>query len=395
MTHFSTIVIGKGLVGAAAAKYLAAAQTGVAVIGPDEPTDYATATVFASHYDQARVQSRLGRNAVWTCLNADAVGQYASIQAESGIEFHRPVGCLYVSSDGVDAHLAEAPAVSARYGLPFTAYTSGRELMDDFGAYRFPASAQGLFEPAPTGLINPRALIQAQLTLLQRRGGTTIRETVVDVSRADGLFRVSTREGKVYETPRVLVAAGSFVNLCGLVPRPLSLVSKSEVVLLARVSAAEAAAMAGLPSLLYKIDDGTIEGIYLIQPVRYPDGAWYLKMGCNMPEDIFFKRLEDVQAWFRTGDSDRFIPRLAQALRALLPDLAVEAYLTKRCIISRTAHGRPYIGETDQAGLFVAGGCNGTSAMSSDAIGSVAAHQMTQGGLPAGYPADAFELVWS
>ncbi len=394
MSAFSTIVIGKGLVGAAAAKYLAEAQAGVVLIGPDEPTDYAAATVFASHYDQARVQSRLGRNAVWTCLNADAVGQYASIQTESGIEFHRPVGCLYVNSDGFDAHLAEAPALSARFGLPFTAYTSGRELMNGFGAFHFPASAQGLFEPAPTGLINPRALIRAQLALFQRRGGTVLGETVVDVSRVDGLFRVITREGNVYEALRVLVAAGSFVNLCGLTPKPLALQSKSEVVLLARVSAAQAAALAGLPSLLYEVDDGETEGIYLIQPVLYPDGDWYLKMGCNLPEDIVFERLEDVQAWFRSGDSDRFIPRLAQALRALLPDLAVEAYLTKRCIISRTAHGRPYIGETDQAGLFVAGGCNGTSAMSSDAIGSVAAQLMTQGRLPAGYPADAFELVY-
>jgi hypothetical protein len=33
--------------------------------------------------------------------------------------------------------------------------------------------------------------------------------------------------------------------------------------------------------------------------------------------------------------------------------------------------------------------------MCSDAIGGVAAHLVTQGGLPAGYPADAFELVWS
>ncbi len=395
MPAFSTIVIGKGLVGAAAAKYLAASQPGVAVIGPDEPTDYAAATVFASHYDQARVQRRIGLDEVWTRLNADAARQYAAIQAESGIDFHRPVGCLYVNPDGVDDYLARAPALSAQFELPFTAYGSGSELEGVFGPFRFPPDARGLFEPAPAGLINPRALIQAQLEIFRHRGGTVLRETVVDVARADGMFRVSTREGNFHAAPRVLVAAGSFANLCGLAPKPLALQSKSEVVLLARVSAAQAAALAGLPSLLYEVDDGETEGIYLIQPVQYPDGAWYLKMGCNLPEDIVFERLEDVQAWFRSGDSDRFIPRLAQTLRALLPDLEVEAYLTKRCIISRATHGRPYIGETSQSGLFVAGGCNGYSAMCSDAIGGVAAQLMTQGGLPPGYASDAFELVWS
>ena len=364
------------------------------MIGPDEPADYATATVFASHYDQARIQRQIGLDEIWTRLNADAARQYAAIQAESGIAFHRPVGCLYVNPAGVDDYLAQAPAISARFGLPFAAYSSGQELMDDFSSFCFPAGAHGLFEPAPAGLINPRKLIRAQLELLSRHGGIALRETVVDVSYADGLFRVSTREGNRHDASRVLVAAGSFVKLCGLTPTPLALSSKSEVVLLARVSAAQAAALAGLPSLLYEIDEGEIEGVYLIQPAQYPDGAWYLKMGCNMPEDIFFERLEDVQTWFRSGDSDRFIPRLARALRALLPSLEVEAYLSKRCIISRTTHGRPYIGETPQPGLFVAGGCNGYSAMCSDTIGSVAAHLMTQGRLPPGYPPDAFKLNW-
>jgi len=70
----------------------------------------------------------------------------------------------------------------------------------------------------------------------------------------------------------------------------------------------------------------------------------------------------------------------------------LENILTKKCVISRTATGRPYIGETSIEGLFVAGGCNGYSAMSSDAIGEVTSHLILNGKLPNHYPPDAFRI---
>ena len=77
MKRFDVIVIGKGLVGSAATKYLSASQKNVALIGPDEPADYNNAIVFASHYDQARVQRLIGKDEAWTKLNIDSAKQYA------------------------------------------------------------------------------------------------------------------------------------------------------------------------------------------------------------------------------------------------------------------------------------------------------------------------------
>ncbi len=394
MKHFDIIVIGKGLAGSAAAKYLAAAKMNVAVIGPDEPADYHDALVFASHYDQARVQRLIGKDEVWTRLNSDAVRQYPGIEAETGISFHQPVGCLYVNPYGTDDYLTNAGYFAGRQGLPFTSFNSGAALNRRFSDFDFPAASKGLFEATPAGYINPRLLIEAQLNILKKNSGLIFSETVINLSFIDGIFTMVTTAGNTFVAPRVLLATGSFLNCNNLIPRQIYLKTKSEVVLLAKLDAGEAKRLADLPSLLYEIDNGDTEGIYLIQPVLYPDGHYYVKMGCNMPGDIFFDSLEQVQQWFRYGDTSIFKSKLINALVQLMPNLQATGYDAKKCIISRTAHGRPYIGETLQRGLYLAGGCNGYSAMCADAIGSTAAHLILYGQMPEGYAERSFEIIY-
>ena len=63
---FDTIVIGKGMMGSAAARHLALSGARVALIGPDEPADKTSHTgVFASHYDEGRITRALDTNVDW------------------------------------------------------------------------------------------------------------------------------------------------------------------------------------------------------------------------------------------------------------------------------------------------------------------------------------------
>ncbi len=394
MKRFDVIVIGKGLVGSAAAKYLSASQKNIALIGPDEPVDYKNAVVFASHYDQARVQRLIGKDEAWTKLNIDSAGQYASMQEKTGIDFHDPVGCLYVNPSGRDNYLENAKSIGEQFQTGFDVFHSGTEINNIYPDFHFPETAHGLFESSPAGLINPRLLIKAQLKLLEENNGTIIRDTVVNISHIGTEYLVETSEGSSYFAHRILLAAGSFVNFFNLLPEKLNLVIKSEVVLLAQLSEKDAEKLSKLPSLLYEIDNGVVEGIYLVRPVKYPDGEWYLKMGCNLPEDILLENITQVQHWFRQGDSDRFIPVMKDALMTIMPGLKPVSFLTKRCIINRSVHGRPYIGETSQQGLFIASGCNGYSAMCSDAIGQLAASLVQGGSIPQGYEHSSFVPVY-
>ena len=107
---FDCIVIGKGLIGSAAAKYLKGNLEHVAIIGPDEPQhDLEKVQVFASHYDQSRVQRIIGVDSVWTQLNKQSAAHYPKLESESGISFHTPEGCFYAPPYGRDKYLKAVP----------------------------------------------------------------------------------------------------------------------------------------------------------------------------------------------------------------------------------------------------------------------------------------------
>jgi glycine/D-amino acid oxidase-like deaminating enzyme len=390
---FDTVVVGKGLVGSAAAKYLALGGETVAIIGPDEPTRPEEATVFSSHYDSGRVQRQIAENDAMTRLNLDAHQHYPWLEKESGIVFQGKSGCLYVNPLGPDEYLDSAPKRIKRFGTQAHFFTSGSELESAFPDFRFPAGSAGLFEASPSGHIDPRRLIQAQLAVLEKNGGSVVREVVRSLEDGKGSLIVATDE-RQFEAQKVLLATGAFTNLSNLVPRPLTLTIKSEIVVLARLTRREAERLQGLPSLLYEIDVAELEGVYSTRPLPYPDGQFYLKIGCNLPEDIFFENnLAAVQAWFRTGNSEAPAGKLRDILRQLMPHLQVEDYHTRRCILTRTTqHNNPYIGRLSDR-LFTAIG-QGWGASTSNSIGRAASHFMLTGRFPTDYSAEWFHPVF-
>lgn len=391
---FDCIVVGKGLIGSAAAKYLQMTLKKVAVIGPGEPPQPQEALVFASHYDQGRVQRIIGFDEVWTRLCKRSVEKYPKIIHNTGINFHHGTGCLYVSPEGKDEYLQRLPTQAQIFRTAYQFLEDGNSIGRAIPDFHFPERSFGALEPAPAGHINPLELIQAQLSLFKMGGGTSIEETVIGLDKQGDNYHLRTETGNIYTTPRVLIAAGAFSNFMHLLPRPIDLFLKSETVLLAQVNKDEANRLASLPSLLYELDTGKVEGIYAIRPLRYPDGNYYLKIGCNLHTDIVFDSLKEIQEWFREGDSDSNIDLIKDALQDIMPELKVQSYKTKRCIISRTKHRQAYIGPTDSYHLYVAAGGNGYSAMCSDALGEVAASITLNGTTPEEFSLESFLPVF-
>ena len=170
----------------------------------------------------------------------------------------------------------------------------------------------------------------------------------------------------------MLLAPGSFVNFLNLLKKKLVLKVKSETTIWVKVTEEEARRLSSLPPLLYKINEPEIQDIYLIRPLRYPDGNYYLKMGANIPNDIYFNSLPEIQQWFKTGNKNDNRPVLEKALKSIIPKISIEDVQEKRCIVCYTKHNKPYIGPVEK-GLFVAAGGNGYGAMNSDTLGKIAA----------------------
>lgn len=391
---FDCIVIGKGLIGSAAAKYLAQSGLKTALIGPDEPTgDLSSTAVFASHYDQGRVQRLIGIDPVWTRLNQESAKEYPLLEKESGIHFHYGVGCLYVSPSSKDDYLKNLPDQAALFHIPFHFFETGNAIHQAIPHYQFSPDACGMLEGNPSGHIHPLRLIKAQLSAFENLKGIVITDTVNQVSSNCGAFVIRTMVGNTYNAKKILIAAGAFSNFLELLPRKLDMELESETVLLAQVDEAEADRLSNLPSLLYEIETDELNGIYLIRPIQYPDGHYYLKMGCNLHTDIHFHTLEEIQQWFRCGDSEANLEILKATLHRIMPSLKTTGYITKRCIISRTKHRKCYIGKVDND-LFIAAGGNGYSAMCSDALGKVAAHYVINETYLSNYPSGAFSPVF-
>ena len=391
--NFDIIIVGKGLVGSAAAKYLSQSYESVAIIGPDEPKNNNSRLVYASHYDQARIQRIIGKDEVWTRLNYDSVLQYNTIQNDSGIDFHKGVGCLYINPYGQDEYLRNFPILAQTFNIEYSIFETNKD--KSYSGLSFPEKSVGVFEPGPSGYINPRLLVEAQLKIYKNNGGDIFSDTVVDISQPGrGNFTLKTESGKIYSAPKVLVATGSFMNHLNILPQKLKLKTKSEVVLLVKIEEELLSDYSSMPSLLYEIDEDETEGIYIVPPVKYPDGHYYLKIGANSPFDIYFESLEQIQDWFSSGNGEKNAPSLLRAIHKIFPSLNLESVMTKKCIISRTETGRPYIGETSIAGLFLAGGCNGYSAMCSDAIGRVASNLIVKGATPKNYHHKAFSIIY-
>ncbi|MEM7118281.1 MAG: FAD-dependent oxidoreductase, partial [Chloroflexota bacterium] len=242
MTYFETIVVGNGLIGSAAGRYLSELGQEIAIIGQAEPADVASHDgVFASHYDQRRLTHVTGKRAdVWMQVKQRAMLQYRPLEQQSGISFYDPIGFIMTLPADLLAGADSPVKTAVDAHISHTYYPAGdQSWRNDFPNYDFPASHALLYEPDPAGAIDPRAMRQAQNLVAQANGATLIDALVTDVHMQQGKLHVSTQSGKVYTANKVLLATGAFTNNYNLLPRKLALIPKTEVIILGEVSEAD------------------------------------------------------------------------------------------------------------------------------------------------------------
>lgn len=368
---FDIIVIGAGLIGSAAIRTLSESHSNVAIVGPAEPKEWANHEgVFASHYDQGRITRILADDRVWATLARRSIAQYALIEHKSGITFHYPVGGLQVGHPAED-FIAKTEAVGRELGLTFESYEP-EALAEAEPLFTFAAGLIGVRETAPAGYINPRSLVQAQLTIAAQQGATISREMIAGMDRRKGFIELKGSTGQIYQARKVLLTTGAFTNM--LLAQPLKLIPKARTILLAELPPAEIERLRDLPTLIYEnLSEPILPHLYLLPPIQYPDGKTYLKMGGeNSPVEII-DTFETQRAWFRSGGDPAHAAELKEMMLSLIPNLQAISFQMKPCVITATPHRYPYIEALEPGQVYAAvGGC-GASAKSSNEIGRLAA----------------------
>jgi sarcosine oxidase len=363
-TRYDVAVVGIGLVGAAALRHLSAAGLRCVGIGPNEPVDWSVHRgVFASHYDSGRVTRRLDKRREWAILADRAIDAYDGIAEAAGISFHHPVGVVMADIDA--DRIATVAAVAHLSGVGFVRFEPGI----DFGDHRIavPDGATVLREPAPGGFIDPRRMLAAQLVVARQQGADIVGEEVTGLERSSDGWSVRTTDGTGVEAEQVVIAAGPHADELSGIPRPLIDVV-AETVVRARVSPDEQRRLAGLPSIIV---DGADDHFYVVPPTQYPDGQVYVKLGATRHDRLVLSAKERRE-WMMGTQHEADLEWLRGLMLGVLPDLQVQEWSTKPCLIPDTPTKLPYL-EIVEPGLVMAAGTNGYAAKSADAIGAVAA----------------------
>jgi len=387
--QFKYIVVGAGMMGAAAARHLSLESDGVALIGPHEPADIQNHQgVFASHYDAARITRTIDDDADWARLANRSIERYREIERESGIGFYHEVGCLIVGkARGTGVPYIENVCAAAETLGVDTDVFGDAELIERFPYFSFESGCEGVFERRNAGHINPRELVRAQILAAEKRGVTRYDDIVVSVRDEGDVATVTTASGKSYTAEKVLVAAGGFSIAEGLLPQALSMKVYARTVAFFEVDDADLRGFSEMPSLIYEPSDPT-KHIYLLPPVVYPDGKAYLKIGGD-PENILLGTDAEIRAWFRTGGKPEVRDNFAAIVETLVPSIDVARLSMAACVTSYTQSGYPAIGYCGSERIAVlTGGC-GAAAKSSDEIGRLGAVLLAQGHIAGeGYETD-------
>ncbi len=380
---FDFIIVGKGMMGAAAARHLAKSGAKIALIGPDEPEDWASHNgVFSSHYDNGRITRTIDSDPVWALLAQRSIERYGDIASGSGVDFYSEAGCLIAAPlpGGEETTLDHVIAARNRLGVE-APFVDERELAGQFPWFRFPAGYGGVFEPRNAGHIDPRALVKAQVILAEKAGVTVVRSEVSAVVRVGSAVNIRTADGATFSAGRIVIAAGGFSISRQLLARPLDLTVKARTVLFAEVAEADLPRFAGMPSLIGSALQQD-ESYYLLPPIRYPDGKHYIKIGGD-PSDITIASEPEVRAWFR-GEANQFAAdHMAGLLSRAMPSFKPASLRWSPCVTTFTRHGYPYIGFADSDRVAVLTGGNGMAAKSSDEIGRLGAQLLLGGVLDA------------
>ncbi len=370
-------VVGKGMIGSAAGRYLSQSSDSVVMIGPDEPQgDWRQHDgVFASHYDQGRITRALDATLEWGLWAQRSIAEYASIEAASGIRFYHPCGGVQVglANSSPEGYIPRTEKVALHLGTAYQRY-SGTEFRAICPALRFSDELAVLYEPTIAGYINPRSLVAAQVTIAEQQGTRIVRETVTNLDSGADSVSITTNTGQVIRAKKVLVAAGAWTEF--LTGADLGLIPTPRTILLAKVNEAEAERLKNMPSIVFYEGLGNphISGVYILPPIRYPDGNIYVKLGGRLHHIDIPQSAEALQAWFHTDGSQLEAQELERELFNIVENLQAESLHVRTCVITNQRAGHlPVIQEIVSGQIIVAAAGCGSAAKSSNEIGRLAA----------------------
>jgi sarcosine oxidase len=377
------LIVGNGMFGSAIARYLAP-QAKVTVVGPATPAG--GSRTHGAHHDEGRIIGDSGRGVIWSELNR---------RARAGLTELDPT--LITSCGALTATPRDGDGDCDCKGDFDCDCADGLSLSPDEASARFPMARFGpdetiRYQPA-AGHFSPRRYVALALKSAQEYGATITSGVVRALRTSAAGTEAELADGRRLRAGAAIVASGAFAAGSDLLPVPVALRAKSEVYAMAELDDQQAAELGAMPCINRTIDHPELADLYVLPPIRYPDGRTYIKLGANTMIDRWLPDPAAVRAWYDHGNDNGPLPALRDALTALLPGVRVRGWHTRRCSDAYTDRGRPYIDILEPGRVTIALGGNGRGAQAADAVGQLAASLALAGRWQSDLPREAFRHV--
>jgi sarcosine oxidase len=378
------LIIGNGMFGAAIARHLAPQAT-VTLVGSAARADGSGA--YGAHHDEGRIIGDVGRDLVWSELNRRARDGMTELDPTLITQY----GALTATTRGGPDYLSVADEIQVKHSADIRTLTADAAHAD-FPMARFGPDETILHQPA-AGHFSPRRYVALATQSAQADGATIISGAVRALHMSATGTDAELSDGRRLHAEAAIVASGAFAADSDLLPVPVALRAKSEVYVMAELDNQQAAGLAAMPCITRTIDHPELADLYLLPPIRYPDGHTYLKLGANTMIDHWLPDPAAVRAGYDGGNDDGPPLAFREALTGLLPGIRVRSWHTRRCADAYTAHRHPYIDILGPGRLTIALGGNGRGAQAADAVGQLTARLALTGQWQSGLPRGPFRHI--
>lgn len=397
---YDVAIVGRGMVGSAAARHLAKRGVKVVLVGREERprSEWSSLEIFGACYDEGRITRKTDPDPTWAALASASIDRYSEIEKEGDERFFYEVGHLAVgpsSSKDLSARADNATQMGVQHE-----YLSESQMQARFPYIRFPQGSAAILEPKSAGHISARRMVAAQVKAALRKGCDEIQQEVSKIVLApNGGYLVHLASGDQLCVPKVLVAAGAFCNSRSLLPAgegganvELALDITTTQTVHYVLGPEDIRRLKGMPSIIYK---GPDFWCYILPPIEYPDGTVRLKLGgarmassasrnlssAQTSQELLkmelanreqLKTKDDLVQWYRSGGDPKWSQTMIEIMNELFPGLCPLDILSDACASDKTPSSQAYVGLLRE-GLCVATGGNGYAAKSSDELGRLAA----------------------
>ena len=189
---------------------------------------------------------------------------------------------------------------------------------------------------------------------------------------------------------KILLATGSFANHLGIIPKLTSIKIMEHTVVFAEINYSAGEILNKMPSIIYRKTEDIFGSVYILPPIKYPDGRLWLKIGQSKGKEMSCPE-KNLTSWFQSQGDKKIADWLLSELKTVLPKVKFLSTHSESCATTKSDSGYQFIDKFEGTEIYSCLVGDGQAAKSADEIGRIAANKILYGDVPDEYKSINFK----